>query len=212
MHEEIETQLSQLVAQTCQYPHGSLERRQCLTKLIQAIIKSGKLWWENTPYYEEALQQTWLYMCRNICEANTGGQYDPTRGSVTTWLDRYLKRRLQDFWIEEQQNKKRYISLGKYKDDTTNPIENVPAPQRIPILQETRNWAEIDSDGELRRTHIKKRPDLSCQVLILRRLPPKTSWQELAAEFNCPYQTLANFYKRQCRPRLRKFGESQGYL
>jgi len=210
MYQEIETQLSQLVTQACQHPHGSLQRRQGLTQLIQAIIKSGKLWWENTPYYEEALQQTWLYMCRNICEANTGRQYDPSRSSVTTWLDRYLKRRLQDFRIEEQQQKNRYVAPGG--DDKINPIDNVPAPQSIPILEETRHWAESDSDGELRSTHIKGRPELNCQMLILRRLPPQTGWQELAVEFDCPYQTLANFYKRQCRPRLRKFGESQGYL
>ncbi|NEQ69535.1 MAG: sigma-70 family RNA polymerase sigma factor [Symploca sp. SIO2D2] len=210
MYEEIETQLSQLVAQACQHPPGSLQRRQCLTRLIQAIIKSGKLWWENTPYYEDALQQTWLYLCRNLCEANTGRQYDPSRGSVTTWLDGYLKRRLQDFWIEEQEQKKRYVSPKG--DDKINPIDNVPAFQRIPILEETRYWVETDTDGELRRTHIKGRPELNCQMLILRRLPPKTGWQELATEFNCPYQTLANFYKRKCRPRLRNFGESQGYL
>lgn len=210
MHEEIETKLNQLVVQTCQHSPDSLQRRQCLTQLIQAIIKSGKLWWENTPYYEEALQQTWLYLCRNICEANTGRQYDSSKSSVTTWLDRYLKRRLQDCWIEEQEQKKRYVSPSG--NNKINPIDNVPAPQSIPILEETRHWAETDADGELQSNHIKGRPELNCQMLILRRLPPQTNWQELAAEFNCPYQTLANFYKRQCRPRLRKFGESQGYL
>ncbi|NET58264.1 MAG: sigma-70 family RNA polymerase sigma factor [Symploca sp. SIO2E6] len=206
----MDDELSEFACQICQFPPGSLQRRQGLNRLIQAIIKSGKLWWENTPYYEDALQKTWLYLCRNLCQPKTGKQYDPARGTVTTWLDYYLKKRLKDFWIEEQEKKNRCVFPDG--DNKYDPLDTVPSPQRMPILEETRNWAETDSDGELRRTHIKGRPDLNCQVLILRRLPPQTAWKELAAEFNCPDSTLANFYIRQCRPRLRKFGESQGYL
>ena len=36
--------------------------------------------------------------------------------------------------------------------------------------------------------------------------------KKLEAEFNCSYSTLANFYKRQCRPRLRQFALTQGFL
>jgi hypothetical protein len=62
------------------------------------------------------------------------------------------------------------------------------------------------------RTHIAGRPEVNAQVLILRRLPPEASWKELSAEFNLPISTLSSFYQRQCIPRLRKFGESEGYL
>jgi DNA-directed RNA polymerase specialized sigma24 family protein len=214
MQEEIDEQLSQLVAQTCKYPRGSVERRIGLNHLIQAIVKSGKLWWENTPYYEDALQQTWLYLCRNLCEVNTGAQYDPERSSVTTWLNFYLKKRLLDFRLEEQRQKVQQVSpqISEVKQ-TTDPLENLAAPSDIqPMLEEIRHLVETDSDGELRSVHIKGRPDLTCQVLILRRLPPKTDWKILAAEFGCSFSTLANFYQRQCQPRLRKLGELQGYL
>lgn len=212
--EDLDEQLSQLVTQTCRHPHGSVERRIGLNHLIQAIIKSGKLWWENTPYYEDALQQTWLYLCRNLCEANTGAQYDTAKGRVTTWLDHYLKKRLLDFRLEEQRQKREQISPSTSEvKQTADPLENLAAPPDIqPILAEIRSLVETDSDGELRRTHIKGRPDITCQVLILRRLPPKTDWKVLAAEFNCSFSTLANFYQRQCQPRLRKLGELQGYL
>ncbi|WP_254012804.1 sigma-70 family RNA polymerase sigma factor [Limnofasciculus baicalensis] len=205
----------QLVCQTCRYPRKSLERRKGLNKLIQAIIKSDRLWRENTPYYEDALQQTWLYLCRNLCEADTAKEkYNPERSRVTTWLDRYLRRRLQDFEISEWERNKIEISLPIADSENQNdPIDNLPAPSDIPnMLDVIRDWAETDSDGELRNIHIKGRSELTCQLLILRRLPPETDWKSLSEEFNCSISTLANFYQRQCLPRLRRFGESQGYL
>ncbi len=204
----------QLVCQTCRYPCKSLQRRKGLNKLIQSIIKSDKLWRENTPYYEEALQQTWLYLCRNLCESNTGGKYNPDISSVTTWLDRYLKKRLLDFRILEYERIRKEMPLPPPdSENPTNPIDNLPAPSDISLmLEETIDWVKRDPDGELGNIHIKGRSDLTCQLLILRRLPPETDWKSLANEFHCSISTLANFYQRQCLPRLRKFGESQGYL
>lgn len=212
--ENSEEKLRQLVCQTCQYRRGSIKRRQSLNRLVQAIIKSGKLWRESTPYYEDALQQTWLYLCRNLCERNTGEAYNLDRSSVTTWLDRYLKKRLLDFRILQCERNNIEMPLPPAdSENQTNPIDNLPAPSDIPdMIEQIRAWVETDSDGELRNIHIKGRSDLTCQVLILRRLPPETDWATMENEFNCPLSTLANFYQRQCLPRLRKFGESQGYL
>lgn len=212
--ENSEEKLRQLVCQTCQYRRGSIKRRQSLNRLVQAIIKSGKLWRESTPYYEDALQQTWLYLCRNLCERNTGEPYNPDRSSVTTWLDRYLKKRLLDFRILQCERNNIEISLPQSDSEhPNNPMENLPAPSDIPpMIEDIRALVETDYDGELGNIHIKGRSDLTCQVLILRRLPPETDWATLAKEFDCSISTLANFYQRQCLPRLRKFGESQGYL
>jgi hypothetical protein len=49
---EFHQRLRQLVEETCQHPPGSLERRRGLTKIIREIQRSGRLWQENTPYYE----------------------------------------------------------------------------------------------------------------------------------------------------------------
>jgi hypothetical protein len=73
-------------------------------------------------------------------------------------------------------------------------------------------WAKTDSEGELCGTYIKGRPDVNCQVLILKRLPPEVSWKELSEEFGLSIPTLSSFYQRQCLPRLRKFAELQGLL
>jgi DNA-directed RNA polymerase specialized sigma24 family protein len=213
--DEMEERLRQLVTEACKHLPGSRERQKNLTKII--CLTSNKLWKENTPYFEDALQQTWMYCCRNICERNTGERYDPTRGSVTTWLNTYLKRRLQDFYIDGQKQQARtvpgevWVSRSGESYGTIDRVENLEAnPDVPPLIEEVSRW--VQTDRELRHTHIEGRPDVTCQVLLLRRLPPETSWKTLAMEFGLSVSTLSCFYQRQCLPRLRQFGESQGYL
>ena len=193
-------QLKQLILETCKYPPGSLERQTSLTKLIIAIKRSKKLWWENTPYYQDALQKTWIFFCQNLCTV-----YDSKLSTVTTWLNRYLKWRLKDFYLEGKANP------GVSSNDAI--IDNLVAkPDIPPMLENTLQWAKQDPSGELRRIHIKGYPQITCQILILHRLPPETSWKELSTEFGLSISTLSNFYRRECMPRLRNFGKSEGYL
>ena len=214
---ELEEQLRQLVTEACSHRAGSAERQKKLTRIIRLV--SNKLWKENTPYYQDALQQTWVYFCQNICEGNTGEPYDPTRSSVITWLNFYLKRRLQDFYIDDQKRQALIVSNqtgGQGSSDTNHtidPIENLPAEPDVPLLlEEVRRWVKTDPEGELSRIHITNHPEVTARVLILRRLPPEASWRSIAAEFNVSIPTLSSFYQRQCLPRLRNFGESEGYL
>ena len=212
----LEKQLRYLVTEACKHRAGSAERQKNLTKTIRLVSK--RLWKENTPHYEDALQQTWVYFCQNVCEGNTAQVYDPTRGSVVTWLNAYLKRRLQDFYIDEQKQQTRTASKqlqSSKSSDTTeiDPVDNLEAnPDVPPLLEDVRTWAETDLAGELSRVHIEGHPKVTCQILILRRLPPEASWKALAEEFGLSVSTLSSFYQRQCMPRLRKFGQSEGYL
>jgi hypothetical protein len=208
-----EERLDSLVKEACKHPPGSPARQRNLTKIIRLI--TPKLWREYTPYYQDALQQTWVYFCQNVCEAGTGAAYDPERSRIITWLNNYLKWRLQDGYIKAQEEKVTQVQATSRSDEgnETNLIENIPAePDVPPLLEEVKKWVQADVTGELRQTHITNRPDVTAQVLILRRLPPETSWKDLSAEFNLTVSTLSSFYQRQCLPRLRKFGESEGYL
>lgn len=192
--------LQKLIAETCQHPPDSLKRQLGLDRIIRRIINSGKLWTENTPYYEDALQQTWLYFCRNLCEATTTKEpYDPQRSNIFTWLDRYLKGRLKDMYLKNCEKQKIQV------DDPEEIILTLPAPvNTIPLEDQIREWAQADPTGELVATHIADRPELNCQLLILRRLPPKSQWEELAAEFNISMSTLNSFYRRKCIPHLQR--------
>lgn len=209
-----ENQLRQLVLATCSQPRGSLERQRRLNQLIWHIQRSGKvLRGAGVPNYEDALQQTWLYFCRNLCEAVTADPYDSTKASVLTWINAYLKRRLQDNYQTVAAQQARTLSWQPSDaDDISDPIANLPArPDVPPILDEIQAWLEQDSK-QLRRVHVRDRPDINCQVLIQRRLPPETSWEQLSQEFGVAIATLSNFYQRECFPRLLSFGQSQGYL
>jgi len=214
MMNEAEQQLRNLVKEVCEHPPGSIKRQRGLTQIIRLTMP--KLWREASPYYADAVQQTWVYFCQNICEGKTGAQYDPSYSSVATWLNAYLKRRLQDGFIGQQkQQASQALSRSRLSEaeEMPDPIENLAAePDVPPILESVKAWVEADTSGELRRTQIEGRPAITAQVLILRRLPPETSWKELAIEFGLSVSTLSSFYQRQCLPRLRKFGESEGYL
>lgn len=99
--DHLEEQLRRLVAEACANPPGSQLRQKRLTQVIRLTAK--RLWQESSPYYQDALQQTWLYFCHNVCEATTAEEpFNPERGSVITWLNVYLKRRLQDFYLNKQ--------------------------------------------------------------------------------------------------------------
>jgi hypothetical protein len=71
MHDGLEERLHQLVTEACRHRAGSAERQKNLTKIIRLIA--------HKPYYQDALQQTWVYFCQNICEGNTGEPYNPYR-------------------------------------------------------------------------------------------------------------------------------------
>ncbi|MEH1943227.1 MAG: sigma-70 family RNA polymerase sigma factor [Nostoc sp.] len=214
---QFDEHLRRLVSEACEHPSGSPQRQKLLTQIIR--LTANRLWRESTPYYQDALQQTWLYFCRNVCEGLTGQIYDPTYGSVITWLNAYLKRRLQDFYINQNREQATTVplrvrqSISGGTGETIDPVDNLPAtPQAPPILEDLEIWVKTDSQGELRGTYIKGRPDVNCQVLILRRLPPEVSWKELSEEFGLSIPTLSSFYQRQCLPRLRKFAELEGLL
>ena len=213
----LDEQLKDLVTQACRHPCKSQERQKLLTQIIR--LTSSKLWKESTPYYQDALQQTWLYFCRNVCDGLTGRTYDPAYGSVITWLNAYLKRRLQDFYTNQYREQATTVPIKVRQSgaggniEIIDPVENLPAtPQTYPILENLEMWVKTDLDEELRSTHVKGHPKVNCQMLILKRLPPEVSWKELSEEFSLPISTLSSFYQRQCLPRLRKFAESEGWL
>uniref|UniRef100_B8HUE5 Sigma-70 family RNA polymerase sigma factor n=1 Tax=Cyanothece sp. (strain PCC 7425 / ATCC 29141) TaxID=395961 RepID=B8HUE5_CYAP4 len=212
--DSFDQELKKLIAETCSHPVGSLERQRGLNRLVAMIQSSGKLSrTANIPDYEDALQQTWFYFCRNLCEATTGSAYDPDQAHVITWLNAYLKHRLLDKRLEVQSTKVIYIQRQMAENDELyDPVENLPAPAPVPpLLEDIQTWLQQEYK-ELRRIHIRDRPEANCYILILRRLPPETSWEKLSQEFGIPIATLSNFYQRECRPRLKQFIISQGYF
>lgn len=210
--DKIAKTLNELAKQACKYPNGSRIRQQKLTQIIRLI--NHKLWKENTNYYEDALQETWIYFCQNICEGNTAKPYDPDQASIITWLNNYLKWRLKDGYIKTAKQKKHTVSVQVDNNNKIiDPVDNLAAkPDVPPILAEVEKWVRQDPEYKLRQIHLDKHPQITCQLLILKRLPPEISWKSLAAEYKIPAGTLSSFYQRKCKPLLREFSKFQGYI
>ena len=209
----------ELIAKACQYLPGSLGRARFLDKLIREIVKSGQLWKENAPYYEEALQKTWIYLSQNLCEATTAKRpYNPEESSIYTWLNAYLKMRLLDCRLDEQkakeqQRRRRIVSLeGEQDEALVNSIDNQPAePDASFYVAEVIEWIETDPNNELKSRHIRGKPQINCQVLLQRQCLYGQSIQEIAKEFGCASSTLYELLNNDCRHLLQKFCEDQGY-
>ena len=204
--------LSELVVEACKHPPGSRERQRNLTQIIRLV--SDRLWQENTSYYEDALQETWIYFCRHICAANSGQGYDPDKASVVTWLNNYLKWRLKDGYIRIEQQKRRIASTWVDPNNKIiNPVDNLAAKPNIPcLLEQIESWVLADPQNKLRRICLEHHPHITAQTLILTRLPPETPWKKLAEKYGIAAGTLSSFYQRKCKPLLREFSKSQASL
>ena len=203
-------ELRRLAGEACRHCFDSPERQQYLTQLIRLV--KPRLWYDSSPFYQDALQQTWIYLCQNLCDGKTARPYDPDVASVATWLNAYLKFRLLDFEQAAKVARARYVST--YSDDgrTTSVVETLPAkPEIPPILERVQEWLEQNA-SKFRQIYIANHPEINCYEMIFRRLPPATSWQALEDEFGVSYKTLESFYRRQCKSRLREFGQAEGHL
>ena len=222
--------LTNLVAEACQHPQGSVERQTGLTRLVGVIQQSGKIWRDSSPYYEDALQETWLYFCRNLCEAITAkSAYDPSKASLIIWFNRNLKWRLFDLHTKrdkkpitkkdkkpsnkgDKKPKEKFIFVDNVRPDGSEIIGEIPAPESLPSLLDLGlTWIENDPDGKFKRTHIQDRPDVNAQVVCLGRLHGK-SWKELATELRSTIPTLSSFFSRKCIPLLREIPEIDDFL
>lgn len=209
--EGLNEQLNQLATEVCQHPRGSLKHQQLLSQLIFQMQQSGKIWLGGDlipQYYEDGLQQTWLWFCKNI------HKYDASQANVITWFNSHLKFRLLDIRQEIAKDKKTRITKSKHEElNFIDPIDNLPAPSKPqPILEETLEWVETQG-SELRSLHVRESPHINCQVLFQHKLPPDAkTWRELAEKFGRRESTLNHFYNHKCLPCLLAFGRAQGYI
>ncbi|WP_017741761.1 hypothetical protein, partial [Scytonema hofmannii] len=93
-----EQQLKELALKAQQYSLGTKARRIALSKLVDGIYRSSKLchpykgqFPEYEYIYEEAVQDLFLYLCKNI------DQYDSQYGEFITWVNMLLSQR---FFLE----------------------------------------------------------------------------------------------------------------
>ncbi|NEO06009.1 hypothetical protein [Moorena sp. SIO3I8] len=203
----LEERLQQLALKAQKHSPKSCDRRLALTRLIQMIQASGKLSRRryDTPQevYDEALQETWWYLCRKI------DTYQP-RGPVINWINSVLKWRLID--AKKRHTKQgRVYSLdapinssdgGKVNQSGMTYLDTVAQPEDTPLpSQLIRQCIEEDSDGLFASKHVKGHPKANFRTIALLYLDRK-SWKETAVAVGLKpkqWSTVQSFYWRSCK-------------
>ncbi|NEO63572.1 MAG: sigma-70 family RNA polymerase sigma factor [Moorea sp. SIO4G2] len=211
----LDERLQQLALEAQKHSPKSRDRRLALTRLIQMIQASGKLSRRryDTPQevYDEALQETWWYLCRKI------DTYQP-RGPVINWINSVLKWRLIDAKKRHTKGVKE-CSLnapinssdgGKVNQSGMTYLDTVAQPEDTPLpSQLIRQCIEEDSDGLFASKHVRGHPKANFRTIALLYLDRK-SWKETAVAVGLEpkqWSTVQSFYWRCCKYFAEKFKE-----
>ncbi|WP_017316098.1 sigma factor [Mastigocladopsis repens] len=204
--DQIDSILEKLALAVKQYPPETSEtkmRKLALTRLVSAIQKSGKLFCANKSdfppqVYAEALQETWLYVCRKV------HQYDPQKGKVMTWVNFILDKRFKDAINKYHQQQTRSldepIQNSNFTEGSETTLgETIKTPETtFSECEQVRQFIAEDADGEFKRKHIQAHPEANFQEIALRRLD-KQSWQAMSDEWGITVSALSSFYQRSIK-------------
>ncbi|EAW36444.1 hypothetical protein [Lyngbya sp. PCC 8106] len=195
-----EQQLQALALEVQQHPIDTTARRIIVSKLIDTIYRSRQL---TRPYqgqfqgvyediYQEAVQNLFLYICKNI------DKYDPQRGKFMTWVNMLLSRRFFREAIPKVIGTANEINL---ESSILENLEDLATKERededdyIRTFQKIRRYIEIDPKGIFRQAYIKKYPEVNFREIAMKRWSG-VSWKDISDDFNIPVATLSNFYQR----------------
>lgn len=177
-------------------------RRLALHQLIQVIQESNKLFladrYNFPPYvYQESLQETYIYICRNI------HNYDPQKGKVITLINFVLDKKFKEAkarYLQQQQTISLDTPISSGNDehqDKTILLETIPSSTTDKESEYTqlRECLEEDKQSIFQKAHIRNKPQANFRAIALKRLD-RESWQDMSEEWDIPLQTLARFYQR----------------
>lgn len=236
----MDEQLKKLITEVCCYPDPSPERQKALNKLLMVIQQLPGIYQSGHQDYLEALNQTWEWVSRKVCEFEVRSRSDSEgvspsfQQSLVIWINGYLKWRIKDLYTPDS---KYTISLDRpirnYEGDETTLLNILPDRQspsitldlldlKIAQIQEVerqclgdriRQYIEQDEEGKLTASHPRKNPECHCQLLAMRLLlqQPAHKIADLARELNISNQTLYSHWKKNCLPLLREIGTNFGY-
>jgi hypothetical protein len=192
----LDRELHELIQKGLAFPADSPQRRRIANDIVRKIQQSGKLFRSSDPDYEDAEMETWRYFWRNLWQADTVETPFCDRGChILARLNKYLRMRLLDYQLKRQEEQKQREQ--KHDADAESDIaESIPAPQGCEEMQRLRNLIHTDLTGELGLLHVRKHPEITAQVLLMRRGLRDEPWKVLAQEFDVSISTLNTFYER----------------
>ena len=179
------------------YAQNSELRSYALTELVKAIKLSGKICRPHAhkfsfnlyqALYEEALTETFAYICLNI------DSYDQNRGKkkFMNWVNYKLDKQILKCY-------ERYTKNARYEVLSFQDLEQIKQPENTPDLSQLlRDYINQDSERMFSNVHIRNRPDASFRQISLAKFSGK-SWEEISHHYDIPVPTLSSFYNRWCR-------------
>jgi DNA-directed RNA polymerase specialized sigma24 family protein len=197
--DELDKKLEELALTAQKSPVKSLSRQIALTKLMQSIQESGSFGCRKYNYsddiYNEALQETWLYICRKI------ENYKPEVGKVLAWVNFILDKRFKDAIKRKTKNSFKSLDEPIYMggdSEATHLTLLDTIEQQQTESDDAKMLKEIlseDLQGVFSQEHIKHHPEANFKEIVLRRLAQQ-SWKEMSIEWGIAIPTLSSFYRR----------------
>ena len=226
----MDKKLEQLIEAACQYPTGSPEWRKAMHRLLIEIQRLPGIKKTSHPDYLEALNQTWLWVSRNICkEFVPRGALKP---SLVNWINGYLYWRIKDLHSSEANTVSLDAPIGNAQGaaslveqmsvtNLTHPsldgldgyIERLQSQRIHWITLDLEAYIEQDPHKKLRSCYPRTCPQCHCQLLSQRRYlqnPPNT-FSDLAQNLNMPLIKLTNHWYGRCKPLLQEIALDLGY-
>ncbi|KAM3113978.1 hypothetical protein [Phormidesmis sp. 146-33] len=215
-NDDLDQRLQQQAKEAQQHPSKSSQRQIALNRLVNEILKSGRLGhpqrhlWSASLYedlYNEALQKTLIETCQKI------DSYNPDH-PVLAWVNfrlnfqfidvvnDYRKQGITQIPKSDKTEQIAYLPSLDDLDNLVSPEETLSASQ---LLQQ---FLEDDPDNLLQKQRLRERPEVTFQSLAWARFVEGQTWLEIAISLNVSVQTLCSFFNRQLKdlmPYFRKY-------
>jgi hypothetical protein len=234
---QLDRELRQMIEQARQYSIGSQNYNRIFHRVMVKMQQSGEIALNGNPKYQDDLLKTWAWFGRKYCTFDPDKAKKPDEATVIGWFKSYLFKEKKH--SKKSSNSPTFINVNTTDDadkldallKQSDPILNPWLPpleqstigdlERRELVDTVRNC--VQQCNRLRAKCVPNRPDVHCQMLLLRLLPvwdensqsliPEQSFEQLAQEFQIEKRQLkecCNSYLRDksCQNSLRNCLES----
>jgi len=188
------------------------------------------------PYYEKALPTTQRDIQRNInkfaqmyrlnlesIDLQNPSEVESIRKCFIQWVTMILKRDCHDV----KRGKPLPISIDKPIRDNKGSVtvkDTIPDPrlsgleaylehETVDISKKLREYIKLDHDCQLRKCHVRNRPEVNCQTLLELRFfaKPPLTLKSISEKLQQPLQTIKSRLERNCLPIMKDVAIKFGY-
>ncbi|NJP09692.1 MAG: sigma-70 family RNA polymerase sigma factor [Leptolyngbyaceae cyanobacterium RU_5_1] len=203
--DDLDQLLQQRAKETQQYPPQSPQRQLVLNRLVDEVLKSGRIGrpqrevWSASLYedfYNDALQKTLLEICQKI------DKYNPEHPFMA-WVNFRLNCHFVD--VVNDYAKKGITHVPKstkteqvaYLLSLDDLDKFVPSEETTSDDQLLRKFLEDDPENLLKKHRLRERPEITFQLLALAKFVEGKTWLEIATDLGVSVQTLCSFFNRR---------------